>query len=80
MYKYLLKCVVIWICSTFTDTFFIFLEKLIDQNHAWDCMDGEGSWPEASPNHRPLPCESESPPVSGQQQQQKNLLQEQVNS
>lgn len=67
---------VIWICSTSAETYFIFLEKLIDQDHRWDWMDGEGSWPEPGPNHRPLPCDCESPPAFGQQQQQKNALME----
>ncbi len=52
---------VIWICSPSAETYFTCLEKLIDQNHRWDCTDREGSWPESSPNHRPLPCDSESP-------------------
>lgn len=53
------------------ETVIFFIEMLNDQNHRWDCTDREGSWPEPSPNHRPLPCDSESLPASGQQQGKK---------
>lgn len=34
-----------------------------------DRMTVAGSWPDLSPDHKPLPCENESLPALGQQQQ-----------